>query len=241
MRSQPVDLRRARRFAIALCVVAAPVSVGVIRTITPVVDADTAARVVPAFADHLGAVRVTFVFDVIAAMLLPFLVMGLYRLTARRVPVLAAAGAVLALAGWVMLPFLAAQDILGYELARAGGDPAIWDRFTASPAFAASLFIFIVAHELGMVLLGVALWRSRAVAAWAGAAVAVGTVAHLAGVVSDTRAVDVIGFAVMIAGCVAAARAILATPDDEWDLRPAATAPHTAAADSVTAGAAVTR
>lgn len=241
MPSQPVDLRTVRRFTIAICVVAAPVSVGVIRTITPVVNTDTAARVVPAFADHLGIVRVTFVLDVIAAILLPFLVAGLYRLTARRAPVLATSGAVLALAGWVMLPILAAQDILGYELARTGGDPAIWDRFTANPAFATSLYIFIVAHELGMVLLGMALWRSRAVAAWAGAAVAAGTVAHLAGVVSDARAVDVIGFVVIIAGCVAAARAILATPDDEWDLRPARTAPHTVAGRTTAGAAAVTR
>ncbi len=214
------DTRALRRALTAGVVVLAPLLVGVVRLITPVVNDQHGAEVVRAFGEHLTAARASMLTGVVATVLLPFFVLGLYRLTCRRTPLLAGVGAVLAIAGWAMLPVRIGGDVVAYELARTGGDSAVWDRFAQSPAVVLATVVFIAAHEIGMVALGAALWRSRAVPVWAAVAVIVGVVAHLVGVVTSTRVVDVLGFAALVLGSAVAARAIMATPDDSWDLAP---------------------
>ena len=214
------DTRATRRTLTAGAVVLAPLLVGVVRLITPVVNDEHGAEVVRAFGEHLTAARISLVTSVVAAVLLPFFVLGLYRLSCRRTPVLAGVGAVLAIAGWAMLPVRTAGDVVAYELARTGADPTLWDHFANTPAVVLATVVFIAAHEIGMVVLGAALWRSRTVPTWAAAAVVVGVVAHLVGVVTSSRVVDVLGFAALVLGSAMAARAILATTDVAWDLPP---------------------
>lgn len=214
-------LRSARRIATAACVVAAPVLVGVARAILPVVKDAKGATTIPAYAAHLGQARAEMVLTVLATLVLPFFVLGLYRLAARGAPALAGAGCVIALIGWTVGgPIEVAGHALAYELARGGGNPAIYDQFLHNGAVNALTVIFIVGHVLGTLLLGVALWRTRAVPVWAAGAVVAGIAAHLVAAGGGIRGLDVGGFVALTAGCAAAGVAIIRSADPSTDLAP---------------------
>src|SRR6266566_4304449 len=80
--------------------------------------------------------------------------------------------------------------------------------------------VFIIGHELGTLLLGIGLARARVVPLWAAAAVVIGIVLHPISFVVGSRLVDILAYALMTLGCVAAARTVLITPNDAWDLPP---------------------
>jgi hypothetical protein len=222
MTSRTIDLRHSRRVATAACVVIAPALLGVIRGFYPAFTASTAPVVIADFHHHLDDARVELAACLLAVLVLPFFVLGLYRLTSRRAPVLAAIGAVVGLVGWIAIPFLGAPDALAYELARHGGSAAIYDRFANHDAFiGVGTTIFLIGHELGTIILGAALWRAGAVRKWAASLFVVGPVAHFAAVIGGARWLDVVPFALLTLGGAAAARAIAATSDEEWDLPPA--------------------
>jgi len=53
---------------------------------------------------------------------------------------------------------------------------------------------------------------------WAAAAVVIGMLLHPVGFGLGIRSLDILGFALLVTGCVVAARAVLTTPNDAWDL-----------------------
>jgi hypothetical protein len=232
MSSTAIDLRHSRRVGAAICVVAVPALVGAITALAPNYNSDSAKIVIPAYRAHLADARVEIALALLVTLLVPIFVFGLYRLVARRVPVLAAVGGLLALAGWVLLPFVTAMDVLAYDLAVHGGDPAIWNAFSGSGAVAVAAVIFALGHEIGTLLLGVALWRTRAVSRWAAGAVMLGDVLHLIAHVGGVRALDLAGLALLTLECLAVARAIVRTADDEWDLPPVVAASQDSARNS---------
>jgi hypothetical protein len=79
--------------------------------------------------------------------------------------------------------------------------------------------LFVIAITVGLLLLGLALWRSRVAPAWTGIALAVGGVTHpfLPG-----HAATGIGLLVAAVGFAGASLALLRMPDDEFDLPPVA-------------------
>lgn len=221
MGSEPRDLRSTRRIATAFCVVAAPVLVGISRALIPTEKGDKATTAIPAVVAHLGQARAELVFTVLAALVLPFFVLGLYRITARRAPLLAGVGGVIALVGWTIGgPIEGAGHALAYELAIHGGNPASYDQFLHNGAINTLTVVFIVGHVLGTLLLGIALWRTRVVPTWGAGAVIVGIVGHLMATPAGSRGLDIASFAILIAGCAAVAATIVRTSDDNWDLAP---------------------
>ncbi|MHB1535859.1 MAG: hypothetical protein ACYC1D_14880 [Acidimicrobiales bacterium] len=234
MTTETRDLRSARRTATAVCVVAAPLLVGVGRALVPTLKDDKASTTIPAVVAHLSAGRAELILAVFGLVLVPFFVLGLYRLVNRRTPVLAGVGCVIGLVGWTMAPVVTAGHALAYEVARLGGNPAIYDRFLHNGAVNALTVVFIVGHVLGTLLLGVALWRTRVVPRWAAAAVVVGIVGHLLSTPAASRGLDIAGFVLLVAGCAAAGAAILRTSNDDWDVAPEG--PPTAAGTASSVG-----
>jgi hypothetical protein len=218
--TNPAGPRTVRRAATAVCVVAAPLLAGAARALVPSVTETNARQTFAAFQAHLGEARAELAVAVAACLVLPFFVLGLYRLSVRGAPVLAGAGCVLALAGWEAVAFIWAGDALMYELAARGGSPAVWSHFLANPAIRIMTLIFVVGHLAGTALLGIALWRVLAVRLWAAAAIVAGDFGHLAAHTIGSRGLDVAAFGLLAVGCAVAARAIVRTPDDEWDLPP---------------------
>jgi len=182
IRTSPTDLRPARRVATAFCVVAVPILVGALTALVPSVGDGNGRQVFAAFHAHLGEARAELAVSVAATLVLPFFVLGLYRLSVRGAPVLSGVGCVLALVGWEALAFVSAGDALMYELAARGGSPTIWSHFMANPAIVVMTLIFVVGHLAGTAMLGIALWRVLAVRLWAASAIVAGDFGRTPGI-----------------------------------------------------------
>jgi hypothetical protein len=221
---RPRDLRTLRRIAAAISIVLAPLAVGVVRATVPLTSSSGGKGAIAAMAANPAMSRVELTAGVIATFFLPFAIVGLTRLVVRRAPVLAVLGGSLALVGWAMVPSLVTSDAITYEMARSGANSAqlaaLWDQLNGNFAVSMLFTFFIVGHELGTLLLGIGLARARVVPVWAAAAVVIGIILHPVSFIVGIRAVDILAYALVTAGCVAAARAVLITPNDAWDLPP---------------------
>jgi hypothetical protein len=77
---------------------------------------------------------------------------------------------------------------------------------------------FLVAILFGSIVVGLALWKSRAVPLWVALAVALGGATHI--FLSFNHVVHGLGLVVVAAGCVGAGAALLRSRDDDFDLPP---------------------
>jgi hypothetical protein len=222
--SAPRDFRTLRRLATAISIVLGPLAVGVIRATVPLASSSGSQALIAAFAADLDLARVELAAGVIATLFLPFAIVGLTRLVGRRAPLLAMLGGTLALVGWAMVPALVTNDAIAYEMARTGANQvqfaALLDSLNGNFAFNLLFSVFLVGHELGTLLLGIGLWRARVVPLWAAAAVMIGIVLHPASFILGSRLLDILAYALVTAGCVAAARTVLTIPNDAWELPP---------------------
>lgn len=145
----------------------------------------------------------------------------------RRAPVLTTLAAVLAVPGYTALSAggspgdalvsLAADGRIGTETAYLLGAGA-----EALPQVSAMGLVFVAGHLLGTVLLGLALWRSRALPAWVGLLLAVSQPVHLYAAMTGNNAVDLVAWGTTAACFLAAGVVAFRLPRDEFDLPPVA-------------------
>jgi hypothetical protein len=219
----PRNVRTLRRITAAISIVLGPLAVGIVRATVPAVNPHNGQAALAAVVANPNMMRVELAAGVVATLFLPFTVAGLTRLVMRRAPMLAMLGGVLALVGWAMVPALVTRDAMTYEMARLGANPAqlaaLWDQVNGNTAVSVLSIVFVVGHELGTLLLGLGLARARVVPLWAAAAVMISMLLHPVAVLGlGNRLLDILAFALLVVGCVAAARAVLMTPNDAWDL-----------------------
>jgi hypothetical protein len=203
--------------------VVAPLSVVVVRSVIPYEPRTSAADAIAGAAAHPGAALPVLAGGIIAAVAWLIAVVTLHRFLVREAPLLANVGGVLALVGWSMIPMLVTMDVLIVSLARHGGanGASLLAVVQSSAAVGEMTMLFAAGHVIGMVILGIAVARSHRVLSWAGAAIVVGSVAHvLAAFGLSNNLLDGIANAVLAVGTFAVARATLAMDDDEWDIRP---------------------
>ncbi|GAA2357158.1 hypothetical protein [Dactylosporangium salmoneum] len=176
--------------------------------------------------DHLGLIGALQWIET------PFLV-GLIPATfavawvARRgAPRLATIGALLALVGDLAgFPLIPNGDRLAYLTAEQHLDvPAMTALSDAQENYLLGQLaglLFIIGITVGLLLLGLALWRSKAAPAWMGWALAIGGFTHpfVSGLVPGYIAQG-LGLWVAAAGFAGASYALLRMRDDEFDLPP---------------------
>jgi hypothetical protein len=222
--SLPHDFRTLRRITAAISIVLGPLAVGIVRATVPAVNPQNGQAAIAAVVANPDMARISLAAGVVATLFLPFAVMGLTRLVMRRAPVLAMLGGVLALVGWAMVPSLLTRDAMTYEMAHSGANPAqlaaLWDQVNANTAVSMLSIVFVVGHELGTLLFGIGLARAQVVPLWAAAAMVLGMLLHPVAFVLGNRLLDILAFSLLVVGCVAAARAVLMTRNDAWDLPP---------------------
>lgn len=140
----------------------------------------------------------------------------------RGAPRLATAGAVLTLLGALAgFPLIRGGDELAYLTVTEGLDAAtmakLQDVMENDPVQLVASLLFIVGIVFGLLLLGIALWRSRVAPAWMGIALAAGGFTHpfMPGHV-------VAGFGLLVAavGFSGATVALLRMRNDDFDLPP---------------------
>jgi hypothetical protein len=156
------------------CLLVGPLAAVGYEFVTPVATGSDYARQVAQAAAHPGAMRASAVFDFLALALIPaVLIVAAHARSGA--PRLAAAGGVVAAAGYVGLTIVTAGDAL---LKAAAGAPdraaaaSLVHAYWATGLASAMLALYLVGHIAGVLLLAAALWRSRAVPRWAAVALA---------------------------------------------------------------------
>lgn len=222
----PADLRRSSRWLAALLIPIGPAAVAVLRFVLPYFTTDDAASAVRKVLGHPETQSLVLWLGFVATLTLVPAVLCVGRLTRRRAPRVTFAALLLLVPGYLSLSWLASSDVLLWTGARQGVDPGTLTRMyqAAHPTSNIAAGLFVLGHVLGTVLLGIAMWRSRAVPRWAALITIVSQPLHfVAAVIVLSPLLDLVAWGMNAVGFAAAAVAALRLPDDKWDLPPDAT------------------
>jgi hypothetical protein len=219
----PRDIRRTRRVLAAVLLPIPPLAVAVLRWILPSFSASDTSGWLAAAAQHPAAQEAVVWLGTVMALTMVPAVLAAVRLARRRRPTLAMVAAAVNLVAYLGATPLFAGDLMALVAARPGYDrtemAAYIDAVMAHPVSGVGLGAFVLGHIVGMVLLGVALWRI--IPRWASLALIVSQPLHfVAFVVLGVQPLDGFAWSLTAAGFAACAYTILRTPDDEWDLKP---------------------
>jgi hypothetical protein len=218
-----VDGRTLRRWVTAACMIIAPVAVAVVRAVIPY--GGTPSETLDGYLTPTYVYPILAAAEVAAVFTMAFAMLGLGRLIQARTPILALIGTPIATLGWSMIAVLGTMDSVYYELAKVGHGvaigPSLFVQMQNNSETGLFVGLFILGHLVGTLLLGIGLLVSRRTPIWAGVAVIVGDVLHpFAFLVLRSHALDALAYLIMGAGLAMAARAVLATSNDEWDVAP---------------------
>lgn len=166
------DATRFRRTALGLCLIAGPL-VAWIGGLIPQWEAEgeaeeTTAAYLQTLAESPVRAQVSAILLYFGFLLTAVGILGIIHLLRHRSVVLGHIGAVLAIWGWVTLPGLLVTDFYAMSLAEYGNRQdaiAISDR-AGSYVGGAILGIPVLLGMVGLVLLGLALWRAKLAPVW---------------------------------------------------------------------------
>ena len=140
----------------------------------------------------------------------------------RRAPWLSLVGAVLALIGFTVGFCLPGGGAAALVAAQQALDPvkaiAISDAIWAEPIVSVSLAVFLAGASVGLLLLSLAMWRSRAIPRWMSVCLAVSVPWHLLGLGGTVGAAA--SWLLTAVGCLGATQSLLRMSDDQFDLPP---------------------
>lgn len=210
---------RFRRGASAAALVLAPFLLLAAVAIVPLNTGDTFAEMLRTYDADRGAIAFTGLLALAGALLMIPAVLAVMRAVSPDAPVLALVGGSLAIAGSAAMIGLIGFDAVMLEVSRA---QSVREPLAAAMEdgdgwlMGAVFFTFLVGSVLGLLLLGVALVRTRVVTAWAGVAVAAALPVNVVGHAVDAKPVSLVALAMLVAGFTALAARVLATPDADW-------------------------
>lgn len=196
------------RYALALLIPIGPLAIAALRAVLPYSTLDGPAQIATKMAAGPGAGDAVLWLTLIATITAVPAVIAVGLLAVRHAPRLGIAGLVLATAGFACLYGPASTDLAGMSAIQAGLGPAGVAGVVGAvhPSTVAATLVFVVGHVLGLVLLGIALWRGRAVPAWAALAIAVSQPLHFVfAVIVPNAALDATAWGVTTVGFAAVA------------------------------------
>ncbi|GAA1877771.1 hypothetical protein [Asanoa iriomotensis] len=154
-------------------------------------------------------------------LLMPLAVLFAARLARRGAPRLAAIGGALSFLAWsagiASIGSVEAAYWHGSRLEDRATVAALLDAVSADGVYSTMLLMFVLGHLLGMLLLGIALWRSRAVPVWVGILFGLSPFLH-AVAMGMGPAVDAVAYGLLLVATTGCAVVLARTPDAEWDL-----------------------
>jgi hypothetical protein len=208
-----------RRAAVLVAVLVAaigPLSIAALRGLLPYDTVDDSVAIVEKVAAHPGAENAVLWLSALALLTMPLALLVVSRVAVQARPRLGMAATVIAWLGFANLAFLITPD----QAALAGHDAGLPTTTTAAllsaidqnPVASTATTLFVAGHILGVVLLGVALWR--VVPRWAEIALIVSQPLHfVVAVIVPNHPLDVLAWVLTAAGFTAAAAAGLRSPD----------------------------
>ena len=220
------DTRTFRRVAAAVLLPLGPLSVAVLRGILPYFSASDSKETITQTAAQLGRQDAVLWLSVLALAALVPGALSAGRLAQRRAPVLSLLGVGLLVPAFAALFFFAGDPTIR---ALAGGavdaDTAakLLDAQNALAPVNVAALMFVAGHIFGMILLGAALWRAHAIPVWAAIVIIVSQPLHLVfAIFVGSQPLDACAWGLTALGFTVAALRVLRTPNDAWDVAPAA-------------------
>lgn len=179
----------------------------------PTIKSDEAAQLA-VIAQHPARYYLCTILILGSSMLLVPALIGLMRMSAGRSPRLAHAGGILSLLGALIAVGDSASQLVIWQMAARGADraqmAALLHRFDNVAGASAVFSVGGLAVVVGMVLLSIALYRSRAVPAWTTAGLVAGTVLNVAGFAASSVGVLIVSSVVLLAALGWIGRLVLA-------------------------------
>ncbi|HEY1488770.1 MAG TPA: hypothetical protein VGF84_21855 [Micromonosporaceae bacterium] len=214
-----MEIRSLSRALAALCLVVGPLALAIPATYSEA-DTDGAGQLRLA-AGHLGMAGLSNALLLPAILIVPAMIYAA-RLARRGSPRLAFFGGGIAALGWLAgLIGLGATGLIVYHgvgLPDQGAAAALIDRVGADPTVGTLTLLFVLGHVVGMILLGVALLRSRAVPVWAAVLFIAYPLVHLGAHIGGSVAVDDISGILLLVAGVMCAISVLRLDNGRWDL-----------------------
>ena len=221
--TNPRDLRLVGKGLLALIVPLGPFAVAVLRYVLPYDTTATPEQVSQGVIAQPGRESLVLWLGLVAAFTLVPAVLAIGRLTRGRSPRLTLAALALLVPGYLAVPWMIGLDQLLWTGARAGLPAEALTGLATSthPTVGIAEGVFVLGHVVGTILLGVALWRSRAVPRWAALITIISQPLHFtAAVLVGSHPLDLVAWSLNGIGFAVAALAILRLPADDWDLPP---------------------
>jgi hypothetical protein len=224
------DLRRFWRTALAVLAPLPIAALAIEMLVVPFPVRSDIADAMTGIAAHPGRAQAALWLGLVYSLSVLPATMAVAWTARRRSPRLTLAGGVLTLLAFAAtLPNSDLAEVVGVQKGIAPAQmQAIDDAVWAHPAVSAQLAIFLLGHAVGLVLLGIALWRARVVPAWAGIVLALSGPAHVLAPGGNAGAAVTWGMTAI--GYAAASVALLRTRDADFDLPPVARAASAAPA-----------
>ena len=214
------DARNFARTSTGLLLIAGPALLTIGAIVQPDTDHKNKVVELAAVAAHKGTYVASGLIFLLGSTLMVFAGAGVIRLFrgSRGVALGQIAGVGLMLAGIVGAGWYA-LGAMEYEMVHQKGlDTAALARFLHATDMAGSLlplfFMFLIGAVLGLILLGIAAWRTRVVPIW-GAIVII--VAGPVSFFTNGKVGNVIGNAVLLIGLGLLGLRVLSMSDEEWD------------------------
>ena len=204
---------RVKRIAYAIGILFPVLAFAAVRAFAAPIKAGAAAQMTYAVA-HPALHQVEQVIVPLASVLSLIGVIGLVQLAIRRSRWLAMTGGALALAGWGTLPIWAGQDNLTYLMGKIGSNPQLvhlWNQFNTTGTNT-YLYVFILGHLIGPLLLAVALRRARVIPRWSPIVIAATVPLHVLTFATGARYFDPIAYAMLAGALIPAVYAVLKSP-----------------------------
>jgi hypothetical protein len=178
----PADIdtaRRPLRVALALLIPIGPLAVAILRASLPYYTTDSATAVATKIAAHPGAEGAVLWLSLVAMWTLVPGTIAIGIAAARRSPRLGIPALILAVAGFASVPAISVADHIAVAGTNVDVTARLLDAVQQQPTITIAGIVFVVGHILGVVLLGIALWRAGILPGWAGALLSVSQPLHL--------------------------------------------------------------
>jgi hypothetical protein len=220
-RLEPAARQRAGfdRLALAVIMPIGPLAIAIVRGILPYTTDDSNTTMATKVAAHQGTEGLVVWLTFVALLtLIPGVIM--VGLMARRGALrLGTTGLVLAFAGFMSLFWstVAGSDNVALAAAHIGVGPGLTgrllDAMAAIPAIGLAQWLFVAGHIVGLILIGIALWRGHVLPSWAALLIAASQVLHfIFAVIVPVQALDGLAWGLAAIGFAVAARVLVREP-----------------------------
>jgi len=208
------------RRALAVIMPIGPLAIAIVRGILPYKTTDSNATLAAQVASHQGTETLVVWLTFIAMLTLIPGVIAVGLMARRGAPRLGTVGLVLTFAAFMSLFWstVAGSDNVALAAARIGVSPVLTGRLLDSmgavPAIGLGSDLFVIGHILGLVLIGIALWRGRVLPSWAALLIAASQILHfIFAVIVPVHALDGMAWGLTAVGFAVAALTLVREPD----------------------------